>query len=768
MTTPNHPTMSGTTVQQEDIAPGIGQGIDRVDGPAKVQGRASYAAEHSLGQRPLEGWIVEASVPAGLITNIDCSEAERCEGVVRVLTHENVPEQMLYGDPADAGRFGQSHAVMQGRGIRYHGYPVALVVAETLEQARHAAKRVRVEIDSVEVRVAVGASDRSFEELWQHPELQTPESLDGGLEPDAASGDFESQWSEAVHKVDVCYQTPNQVSAAMEPHATIASYDGDKLTVYCSLQVIASAVEGLANTLKLDPAKVEVNSPFVGGGFGSKLGIHNDAVLACLATMVLKRPVRVVQTRRNVFSNAPHRGSSMQHIRLGMDASGKLVAIGHDSIMPAAHGYPFAEATGACARASYSAAGIRSRHRVLPVNMPVLDSTRAPGDAIGTLAFEAAIDEAARVCGIDPLDFRLNNMPDKHPVNGQPFSSHDLAGCLREGAERFGWARRSKAEAGARKLKGFGMASAVRVNMLVKSAAEVELDRTGAVVVRTDMTDIGTGSYTILAQIAAAELGLRVDDVTVKLGRSTFPTSSGSGGSFGAGSTGSAVQAACQNLRRELIKHLNEAPQCAHLSKNAIDSAQLSGGRILVDNESFSVQSLLESADLDTLCVQGQIEPGEDHDNYAQSSWGAHFVEISVDRDTAEITVDRITTVVSAGTIFNQKTAASQVKGGVVWGLSYAMREELMLDERYGAFMNRDLAEYHIPVNRDVPDIDCHFRIQADFRSNPLGSKGIGELGICGAGAAIANAVFDATGVRVRHFPITLDKILEKWEAEAG
>ncbi|GAA3959749.1 xanthine dehydrogenase family protein molybdopterin-binding subunit [Allohahella marinimesophila] len=656
---------------------------------------------------------------------------------------------------------------MQGRGIRYHGYPVALVVAETLEQARHAANCIRVDIDETDVRVAVSVGDSSFDELWTHPELQTPESLDGGLEPDAANGDFESQWQHAVHQVDVCYHTPNQVSAAMEPHATIASYDGDKLTVYCSLQVIGSAVEGLANTLKLDPSKVEVNSPYIGGGFGSKLGIHNDAVLACLASLMLKQPVRVVQTRRNVFSNAPHRGSSVQHIRLGMDAAGRLVAIGHDSVMPAAHGYPFAEATGACARTTYSAAGIRSRHRVLPVNMPVLDSTRAPGDAIGTLAFESAIDEAALVCGIDPLDFRLNNMPDKHPTSGLPFSSHDLAGCLREGAERFGWAQRSKVGPEARKLRGFGLASAVRINMLVKSAAELELDRTGAIVIRTDMTDIGTGSYTILAQIAAAELGIAVEDVTVKLGRSAFPTSSGSGGSFGAGSTGSAVQAACHNLKRELIKLLSEAPLCSSMSKGAIDSAQLSKGRILVDNEDFSLQALLESADLDTLCVKGQVEPGEDHDNYAQSSWGAHFVEVSVDQDTAEVTVERITTVVSAGTILNSKTAASQVKGGVVWGLSYALRESLMLDERYGAFMNRDLAEYHIPVNRDVPDIDCHFRIQPDFRSNPLGSKGIGELGICGAGAAIANAVFDATGVRIRSFPITLDKILEKWEADA-
>ena len=750
----------------ESHPPSIGHGIDRVDGPAKVQGQARYAAEHSLGQKPLEGWIVESEVPAGIITKIDSSKAEASAGVVAVLTHENVPEQMLYGSPDDAGRFGQSHAVMQGRGIRYHGYPVALVVAETLEQARHAAALVHIEVERVDVRVAVAGSN--FDDLWSHPELQTPESLDGGLEPDASNGDFDAQWAEAVHKVDVCYHTPNQVSAAMEPHATIASYDGDKLTVYCSIQVVASAVEGLANTLKMDPSKVEINSPYIGGGFGSKLGIHNEAVLASLATKKLKRPVRVVQTRRNVFSNAPHRGSSMQHIRIGMNADGRILAIGHDSIMPAAHGYPFAEATGACARASYSAAGIRSRHRVLPVNMPVLDSTRAPGDAIGTLAFEAAIDEAAIACGVDPLDFRLNNMPDRHPVNDQPFSSHDLAGCLREGAERFGWAQRDKSASGLNKLKGFGMASAVRVNMLVKSSAEIELDRTGNVVVRTDMTDIGTGTYTILTQIAAAELGLPVSQVSVKLGRSTFPTSSGSGGSFGAGSTGSAVQAACQNLRSELVKLLNEAPQCAHLSKAALDAAQLSEGGIIVDNERFSLQSLLETADLDTLCVQGKIEPGENHENFAQSSWGAHFVEVSVDKDTAEVTVDRITTVVSAGTILNRKTAASQVKGGVVWGLSYALREELMLDKRYGAFMNRDLAEYHIPVNRDVPDIDCHFRIQADYRSNPLGSKGIGELGICGAGAAIANAIFDATGVRVRSFPATLDKILEKWEADGS
>lgn len=728
----------------------IGQPIDRVDGPLKVTGKAPYAAEHTLSQTPLVGWIVEATIPAGRISHLDTSAAESSPGVVSVLTHRNAPPQTPPGQPEDEGRFTQSRAMLSDDRVRYHGYPVALVIADTLANARHAAQLVITRYDTDDALTTAGEEAD-----------EVPEELDGGMEPDLSVGDFESTFSQSEQTLEVTYTTPNQAAAAMEPHAAIADFDGERLTAYLSVQLVGPAVEALANTLKLDPDRIRVVSPYIGGGFGSKLGVHNEATLACLGALALKRPVRVVQHRRHVFHNAPHRGNSIQRIRLGASSDGGLQAVSHESFMPKAKGYEFAEPTGASARNTYRTDALLSTHRVKSIDMAVTDSCRAPGHAIGSLAFESAIDELAYQCRQDPLDFRLANMPDSDPGTGQPFASHDLAQCLREGAEKFGWQHR-KTEPGSwrqgRTLVGYGLASTIRMNVVVPSETRIRLDSKGMLTAWADMTDIGTGTYTILTQIAADTMGLPVDKVSIELGDSNYPSSSGSGGSFGAGSSGSALKDACEAMRNQLL----DIAEAQGLGEGRCrKEAQFRQGRLTWGKDAIAYTELLERAGHSALEADGKIEPGEDHDNCSQHSYGAQFAEVHVDGDTGEIRVKRLLGVFSAGRILNRKTARSQLLGGMVWGLSYALMEDLMLDPRYGTFMNRDLAEYHLPVNRDMPVFDIHFREEPDPKSNPLGSKGIGELSICGAGAAVANAVYHATGVRVRDFPITLDKVID-------
>ncbi|BES70093.1 xanthine dehydrogenase family protein molybdopterin-binding subunit [Marinobacter nanhaiticus D15-8W] len=728
----------------------IGQPLDRVDGPLKVTGKAPYAAEHQLPQQPLIGWIVEASIPKGRIKSIATQAAEKSSGVVAVLTHHNSASQTPPHEPEEEGRFTQSRAMLFDDHIPYHGFPVALVIADTLVNARHAAKLMEVSYESAETTTRAG--DEADE---------IPSELDGGMEPDITQGDFEQAYQGSEVTLDVTYTTPHQAAAAMEPHATIADFDGSQLKVYISAQLIGPSVQSLATTLKLDQDKVRVMSPYIGGGFGSKLGVHNEAVLACLGAMHLQRPVKVAQHRRHVFQNAPHRGNSIQHIRLGAGTDGQIRAIGHESFMPRARGYEFAEPTGASARTTYRTDALKSLHRVKQVDMPPCDSCRAPGHAIGSLAFESAIDELAYKCGQDPLAFRLANMPDKDPSTGQPFASHDLAACLKEGAEKFGW-KSDGQEPGTRTegrhLVGYGVASSIRVNMLMPSKTRIRLDSDGTLTAWADMTDIGTGTYTILTQIAAEGLGLAAENVRIELGDSTYPDSSGSGGSFGAGSSGSALHDACLNMRKKLLDVAREQG----LVKDAPEEdARFEDGNLHWGDQTLALTDLVRQSGSDALEMDGEVEPGDDQENYSQQAYGAQFAEVHVDRDTGEVRVKRLLGVFSAGRILNHKTARSQILGGMVWGISYALLEELMLDERYGAFMNRDLAEYHLPVNRDVPALEVHFREEPDPRSNPLGSKGIGELSICGAGAAVANAVYNATGVRVRDFPITLDKVLE-------
>ncbi|RUP83884.1 xanthine dehydrogenase family protein molybdopterin-binding subunit [Alteromonas sp. KS69] len=739
----------------------LGKPINRVDGVLKVTGHARYAAEQQFDEKALVGWLVSSDTAIGEITHLSTQEAEKAEGVHAVLTYKNAGPLKPFSKPASESRFTQSRAVLNEPHIRHFGAPVALVIADTLEQARYAASLVKYTIDA-----------KSPDLLLSSEQATTvPDSLDGGFEADVESGNTDHD-KKAV-EIEADYTTPSQISAAMEPHATIANFDGDKLTVYTSVQIIASAVEALAVTFELDEQNIEVKSPYVGGGFGSKLGLHYDAVLACLGARYLKRPVKVVLSRRQVFYNSPHRGNSFQQMHLSCDCDGLIGDIQHHSAMPRAKGYEFAEATGAVARVTYRAEHIKSTHRIKDADIPLIDSTRSPGDAIGSLAFESAIDELALKAGIDPLTFRIKNLPQVHPVSGKRFTTHRLGDCLQEGAQKFGWQHKPAPKPG--KLIGHGVASAMRMNVLVPSAASISLDSNGKLIVRSDMTDIGTGSYTILAQIAAGAFHSQVDSVDVQLGDSSLPPSCGSGGSFGAASTGSALMKACELLKQSLKKALKQKlPNLTSECELVLEGNTLVVYESDVDTHSktnldthtntsepqrFLLSELIDESEF-PLTEIGEVSE-DDTSEDEQYSCGAHFVEVEVDTHTGEVRLKRQYGIFSAGKILNEKTASSQIKGGMVWGAGYALTEAIHHHTDSASFINPDFGEYHIAVNRDIAEVTLDFLETPDYEASPIGAKGIGELGITGAGAAIANAITDATGVRIREFPITMDKVME-------
>ena len=731
----------------------IGKGTRRVDGPLKVRGAAPYAADQRLEPRPYIGWIVEATIGRGHVRSIDVSRAEAEPGVVRVITHDSAPAQRPYGEPEDAGRFEMSHALLSGTEVRHYGQAVALVVAETLEAARGAALLVEVTYDEEEGEYRVDGDEP--------PErLVVPAELDGGQRPDVIVGDFEARFAEADVTLDVSYTTPLQIPAAMEPHATIATWEDGKLTVHTAIQIVASAVTALANTFRLDEDRVRVVSPYVGGGFGSKLGIHGDAVLAAIGAMVLEHPVEVVQSRRNVFTNAPHRGNAKQRLRLGATREGRLLAIGHDSVMPmAGYGYDFAEPTAAGARAAYACDALHTVHRVVEVAVPPIDSMRAPGEAIGSLALEGALDELAVELAMDPMELRLMNLADREPQSGKPFASNDLRRCLERGAEAFGWAKRPPPrQREGRWWKGWGMASCTRMNVLMSGEARVRLGSDGIATAELDMTDIGTGSYTILAQVVADTLGLPLDRVRVRLGDSRFPETAGSGGSFGAATAGGALLHACESLREKLVALATEHGD-SPLRGVTTEAARLEGGCLHLGERSLPLETIAGFVGGE-LSAEGSIEPGAAQEELAQYSYGAHFITLRVDGVSGEVRLERALGAFSFGRVLNPTTARSQLIGGMTYGIGGALTEALVIDPRSGAFPNRDFAEYHLAVQRDVPSLEVLMLGEPDERCGALGSKGVGELGLCGIGGAIANAVFHATGVRVRDFPITPDRVL--------
>jgi xanthine dehydrogenase YagR molybdenum-binding subunit len=716
----------------------IGRPTDRIDGPLKTTGTAPYAYErHDVIANQAYGYVVGSAIAKGRMISIDLKDAKTAPGVLAVVTAESAGK-------LDKGNFNTAK-LLGGPLIEHYHQAIAVVVAETFEQARAAAALVRVDYAP-----ATGAFDLA---LAKDSAIKSEPSFGGPA--DTATGDFAAAFAAAPVKLDETYTTPDHSHAMMEPHASIAAWDGNKLTLWTSNQMIDWGTGDMAQTLGIAKENVHLMSPFIGGGFGGKLFLRSDALLATLAARAAKRPVKVALPRPFIINNTTHRPATIQRIRIGTTRDGKIIAIGHESWSGDLPGGGV-ELAVSQTRLLYAGPNRMTAMRLATLDLPEGNAMRAPGEAPGMMALEIAIDELAEKLDLDPIEFRIHNDTDVDPEHPERrFSQRSLAECLRLGADRFGWSKRNPQPGKTRDgnlLIGIGVAAAFRNNLLLPSGARVRLDNRGMVTVETDMTDIGTGTYTILAQTAAEMMGVPLEQVVVRLGDSAFPVSCGSGGQFGANCSTSGVYAACVKLREAVAQKLGF---------NSAD-ATFADGQVRAGNRGVS---LAEAAGADGLAAEDTIEFGDLDKTYQQSTFGAHFVEVAVDAATGETRLRRMLAVCAAGRILNPKSARSQVIGAMTMGAGAALMEELVVDKRRGFFVNHDLAGYEVPVHADIPHQDVIFLEETDPISSPMKAKGVGELGICGVGAAVANAIYNATGVRVRDYPITLDKLIDRLPA---
>ncbi|WP_419808880.1 xanthine dehydrogenase family protein molybdopterin-binding subunit [Sphingomonas sp.] len=706
----------------------LGRPLDRIDGPAKVTGDAQYAVERAPAGTTYAA-IVGAPVGAGRVTGIDAAAAEALAGVLAVI-HDDAR--------MPAGGSNSQNLSTQGSARIFHlGQPVALVVAESAEIAREAARRVRVAVDEVPGRYDVAA--------------ETPVSDHGiGFLPTIAKGDLEGALAASAVTLDRTWRTPVHFPAALEPHGSTLWWEDGKLTVRSSNQVIGAAKATIAKALGIDADRVRVLAPFVGGGFGGKTGVGPEVILAAIAAERIGRPVKVSIPRAQSAALVHHRSDTVQRVRLGADERGVIGAIAHESVAAQNDDSKFLEPVPFGTLPLYRGEVRHFRTDLVRVDLPATGAVRAPGEAIGSFAVEGAMDELAEMIGIDPIELRRRNEPDVDPLSGKPFSTRRLLDCYTEGAARFGWSDTMPTPGSRREgewLIGVGMAASLRGNFTVNAQARVRLEADGRATVECDMTDIGTGTYTILAQTAGEMLGMPVDRVDVRLGDTDLPPTAGSGGSFGAGSSASAVALACEDILVELARRMNAAP----------DELTLKDGCVRAGGREATLAELTRGTPIE---ATGKTGPGKESKATSQASHGAQFAEVAVNAVTGEVRVRRMVGTFDIGRVLNEKTARSQILGGMIWGISYALMEHAVVDVRTGAFVTPDFGEYHVAVSADVPAIEVNFIEEVDDHANPVGAKGVGELGISGAGAAVMNAVYNACGVRVYDLPITPDKLL--------
>nr|WP_317892268.1 aldehyde oxidoreductase molybdenum-binding subunit PaoC [uncultured Sphingomonas sp.] len=735
-------TPAGTNpIDQQKV---VGRAHSRIDGPLKTTGTAPYAYEfHREVAGAAYGYVVGSAVAKGRIRAMNLRDAKAAPGVIAIVT------------AADAGKLGKGNyntaKLLGGPEVDHYHQAIAVVVAETFEQARAAAALIRVDYDR-------GAGRFDLDEGLKTAPLTGGNSGEGSESPpEHRVGKFEEAFAAAPVKLDALYTTPDHSHAMMEPFASIAAWNGDELTLWTSNQMIDWGRSDLAKTLGMPKEKIHFLSPYVGGGFGGKLFLRTDAVLAALGARAAKRPVKLALQRPLIANNTTHRPATRQRIRIGTTPDGTITAIAHESgsgDLPGGGPETAVNQT----ELLYAGSNRLTSLRLAVLDLPEGNAMRAPGEAPGMMALEIAIDEMAEKLGMDPIAFRVKNDTQVDPKTPtRRFSQRNLVRCLEEGADRFGWSGRQAKPVQVRDgrwLVGMGVAAAFRNHLALPSGARVRLGRDGVVTVETDMTDIGTGSYTIIAQTAAEMMGLPIEQVAVKLGDSSFPISAGSGGQFGAASATSGVYAACVKLREAVAQRLGF---------NSAD-AQFTGGKVTSGNRSAT---LAQAAAAGELVVEDKMEWGDLGKEMQQSTFGAHFVEVGVDAYTGVTRVRRMLAVCAAGRILNPITARSQMIGAMTMGVGGALMEALEVDKRFGFFVNHDLAGYEVPVHADIPHQEVIFLDEADPTANPLKAKGVGELGLCGVGAAVANAIYNATGVRVRDYPITLDKHLEKLPAIA-
>lgn len=732
----------------------IGRQASRLDGPLKVAGAARFAAEVAM-DRLCYATLVHSPVTRGRITRLDTGAAEAAPGVILVMTHRTMPRigtVPLIGITDLTAVGNSSIPILQDPEIRYNGQVVAVAVAETQEQADHAASLI-------EIDYAIDAARTRFQDA--KPDARTPASL--LIERNHVSiGDAERALQRAAHRVDNLYRTPAQNHNAIELHAVTAAWDGQSLLLHDATQVIAPSAAALAKLFGLEREQVRVFSPFVGGGFGAK-GLWDHQVVAIAAARLVGRPLRLMLSREGVYRMIGGRSPSEQRVAIAADAEGKFTALLHT-------GYSVMSPYGACpepytlgTRALYGAGSFEIMQRHLELDIVPNTFMRAPGEAIGSFAVESAIDELAHAMGTDPVALRLRNLPERHPISGAPFSQHALGQAYAEGAERFGWNRRHAEPGTVREGEwriGMGCATGSFPYARMPGAnVRITLRGDGTAVIACSAQEMGMGTATVQAQHAADRLGLPLAAVSVELGDSALPAAPMAGGSSQTASIAGAIAAAATKLTGELLRLAGNDSPLAGLRAGEVQLLDEGIAGIADPTRRESYRSILARAGREAVAVTAAGSVPLEFLKFAMHSSSAIFCALRVSAVTGEVRVDRLLGSFDCGTILNPKTAASQFRGGMIMGLGLALMEETLFDERSGRIMNPSLADYHIPAHLDVPDIEVIWTGIPDPRS-PLGARGIGEIGIVGVAAAVANAVFNATGRRIRDLPITLDKLL--------
>lgn len=732
----------------------IGKPLNRTDGPLKVCGQAPYAAEFDL-PRMVHAVMVQSTIAKGTIADIDTRAVMNMPGVIQVLTHLNAQPLPQHGKAAVEPPAGRVLTLLQDNVIEYNGQPLAVIVADSFEHALAA-------MSHLQVRYAVEAPELDFARAKSA--TYSPQQVNG-KPADSSRGNPAAGWDAGDMRLQATYITPMQTHNPLEPHATIAAWDGDMLTLYDSTQGISGVQKTVAKTFGMPEQNVRAISPFVGGGFGCKGSVWSHVVLCAMAARMVGKPVKLVVARPQMFGPVGGRPQTEQSIKLAAKRDGSLTALSHDTISHTSFLEDFVEPSSLQSRMLYACPNASTTHRLLKLNVGTPTFQRAPGEATGTFAIESAMDELAYQLAMDPLALRLRNYAERDPDADKPFSSKSLRACYRTGAERFGWAKRNpqpRAMRAGHTLIGWGMATATYPTRRSASSASAKILPDGTAIVASGSQDIGTGTYTVMTQIAAEALGLPASKIQFKLGDSNLPPAPVSGGSMTVASVGPAVQAACQAARAKFIAAAIADPTSAFAGV-AVDDVVAQDGWLMLRSDRSRREpfaGVLARQGGQAIEASAHVGPDADAEAYSMHAFGAVFAEVHVDEDLGVIRVPRVVGSYAVGNLMNAKTGRSQLMGGIVWGISLALLEQTHIDPQVGRVVNANLAEYHVPVNADIGEIDVIVVDEDDPYVNSLGAKGIGEIGITGVGAAVANAVYHATGRRVRDLPITLDKVL--------
>ena len=740
---------------KSSAAPSIGAPLNRVDGRLKVTGGARYSAEMPV-KNVAHAAMFTSTIAKGRVARMDTSAAEKAPGVIAVLTPANAPKLPHGSKPPLAPPAGRVLSLLQDDLVHYNGQPIGLVVADTLEHAQAGAALVRTTY----------VAEKAQLDMATAPSASTDSGKPPGQEPVSTTrGDLAAGLAQADVRVEHVYTTPFETHNPMEPHATIAVWEGEHLTLYDSSQGIFGEKKVAAQTFGIPAENVRVISYFIGGGFGSKGSSWSHVMLAAIAARAVGRPVKIAISRRQMFGPVGGRPRTIQKIVLGAKKDGTLTAIRHDSTSATSELEEWMEPCAVVTRMLYASPNAETDHKLVRINMGTPTFMRAPGEASGTFAIESAMDEMAYALHMDPIAFRLKNYAEKDPQTGKPFSSKSLRECYAAGAEKFGWSKRTMEPRSMRdgnSLIGWGMASATYPTRRSPSSAVARILPDGRAWVRAGSQDLGTGTYTVMTQVAADALGLPPERVRFELGDTDMPETPVSGGSQTAASVGSAVNAASLAVRSKIVL-MAIADAQSPLRGAREEDVQVADGKLSLASDatkSDTYDSILARNGGQAVEAESSTKPGAEAEEFSMHAFGAVFAEVRVDRDLAQIRVPRVVAAYGVGNVLNAKTAHSQLMGGIIYGIGMAMLEETQIDPHLGRYMNADLAEYHVPVNADVQEIDVSVVPETDTHVNPLGVKGIGEIGNTGITAALANAVYHATGKRIRDLPLTLDKVM--------